>query len=147
MKQQAELHVARTKYAPTTLKSVEGRAIQEKLKDPILFGAFQALEKGETASGFLQLYQYAKEGKTKGYETFTEICEVLADRIRRDTSDNRNLKYGVRYKADYLNFMTLLRSYGGNSARQYGILSSQIPSPSPCHLRFVEYILAPLVAC
>jgi hypothetical protein len=59
MEQQAELHVAWMKYVPTTLKSVEGCAIQEKLKDPMLFGAFQALEKGETASGFLQLYQYA----------------------------------------------------------------------------------------
>ena len=144
MEKQAELHVARMKYAPTTLKSVEGRAIQEKLKDPILFGAFQALEKGESASEFLQLYQYAKEGKTKGYEMFTEIYEVLADRIHRDTSNNRNLKYGVRYKADYLNFMTLLRSYGGNSAHQYGILSSQIPGPSSRHLRFVEFLLASL---
>jgi hypothetical protein len=147
MEKQAELHVAQTKYAPTTLKSVEGRAIQEKLKDPILFGTFRALEKGETASGFLQLYQYAKEGKTKGYEMFTEICEVLADDIRRDTSDNRNLKYGVRYKTNYLNFMTLLRSYGGNSAHQYGILSSQIPGPSPRHLRFVEFHLASLFVC
>jgi hypothetical protein len=82
MEKQAELHVARTKYAPTTFQSVEGRAIQEKLKDPILFDVFQALEKGETAYGSLQLYRYAKEGKTKAYDTFTEICEVLTDCIR-----------------------------------------------------------------
>lgn len=137
MPKQAELHVARVKYAPSTLHSVEGRAIQLKLKDPILFGAFQSLEKGDNAAGFLQLYRYAKEGKTKGYDTFTEICDVLADRIRRETSDNENLKYGVRYPANYLNFMTLLRSYGSNSARQYGILTSQMGGPSPRHLRYV----------
>jgi hypothetical protein len=127
------------KYAPSTLHSVEGRAIQLKLKDPILFGAFQSLEKGDDAAGFLQLYRYAKEGKTKGYDTFTEICDVLADRIRRHTSksDNNNLKYGVRYPANYINFMTLLRSYGSNSARQYGILTSQMGGPSPRHLRSV----------
>ena len=137
IEKQAELHVAQVKYTPSTLHSVEGRAIQLKLKDPILFSAFQSLEKGDNAAGFLQLYKYAKEGKTKGYNTFTEICDVLADRIRRDTSDNNNLKYGIRYLANYLNFMTLLRSYGSNSARQYGILTSQMGGPSPRHLRSV----------
>jgi hypothetical protein len=135
--QQAAKHVARVKYAPLTFISIEARAVQLKLKDPLLFNAFQLLEKGEDSAAFLQLYQYAKDGKLKGYDTFTEICEVLTDRIRRQTSDNDNLKYGVRYPANYLNFMILLRSYGSNSARQYGILTSQLGGPSSRHLRFV----------
>jgi hypothetical protein len=84
MEQQAELHVAQTKYAPTTayhIEELKGHANQEKLKDPIVFGAFQTLEKGETTTVFLQLYQYAKEGKTRGDETFIEINVVLADHI------------------------------------------------------------------
>jgi hypothetical protein len=125
------------KYAPLTRTSVEARAIQLKLKDPLLFNAFQLLEKGDDTAAFLQLYNYAKEGKLKGYDTFTEVCSVLADRVRRQTSDNDNLKYGVRYPANYLNFMILLRSYGSNSARQYGIVTSQLGGPSSRHLRFV----------
>jgi hypothetical protein len=135
---QAKKHVARMKHAPKTFQSVEARSIQLKLKDPLLFGAFQLLERDEQAAGFLQLYQYAVEGKLKRYETFTEICDVLADNIRRQNSDNENLKYGVRYPSNYLNFMTLLRSYGSNSARQYGILTSQLGGPSPRHLWFVS---------
>lgn len=141
MGKQAKMHVARAKHTPLTMQSIEGRALQMRMKDPILFGAFQSLEKGEDAAGFLQLYHYAKEGKMKGYETFKEISDVLADRIRRHTSDNENLKYGVRYPANYLNFMTLLRSYGSNSARQYGILTSQMGGPSTRHLRFVQLLI------
>jgi hypothetical protein len=81
MDQQAAKHVAQVKYAPLTLISVEACALQLKLKDPLLFNAFQLLEKGEDTGAFLQLYKYAKEGKLKGYDTFTEICEVLADCI------------------------------------------------------------------
>jgi hypothetical protein len=117
MENQAKMHVARVKYAPLVLHSIEARAIQLKLKDPLLFNAFQLLEQDKQAAGFLQLYQYAVEGKLKGHDTFTEICDVLANNIRRHNSDNKNLKYGVRYPSNYLNFMTLLRSYGSNSAR------------------------------
>jgi hypothetical protein len=107
----------RVKHAPFTFQSVEARAIQIKLKDPLLYKAFLSLEQGDKpAAAFLQLYQYAVEGKLKGNDTFIEICDVLADRVRRQTSDDRNLKYGVRYPANYLNFMTLLRSYRSNSA-------------------------------
>jgi hypothetical protein len=136
--QQAAKHVARVKYAPLTLISIKARALQLKLKDPLLFNAFQSLEKGEDSTAFLQLYQYAKDGKLKGNDTFTEICEVLTNRIRRQTSDNDNLKYGVRYPANYLNFIILLRSYGSNSACQFGILTSQLGGPSSRHLRFVH---------
>ena len=78
MDKQAEKHMARVKYAPLTLISIKARAVQLKLKDPLLFNAFQLMEKGEDTAAFLQ-YKYAKEGKLKGYDTFTEICGVLAN--------------------------------------------------------------------
>jgi hypothetical protein len=137
MTNQAAKHAARAKYAPNTLQKVEGRRLDRELKDPVLLKAFHLLQRDKDTAGFFQLYQYAVEGKLKGYETFTQICEVLTDQIRRNNSDNANAKYGVRYPANYLNFMVLLRSYGAKSARQYGILTSQIPGPSPRHLRYV----------
>ena len=81
------------------------------------------------------LYKYAIDGKLKGHQTFIDICDVMADRVRRLSDDNPNLKYGQRYTQNYLNFMTLMRSYGQNSARQYGILTAQIVGPSSRHMR------------
>ncbi|KAJ7865860.1 hypothetical protein B0H14DRAFT_3595893 [Mycena olivaceomarginata] len=42
---------------------------------------------------------------------------------------------GIRYPPHYLNFAILMRSYGGNSSKQFGILSGEIPLPSPRHIR------------
>lgn len=137
MEEQAKIHVTRAKHAPHTIQKVEGRDIDRKMKDPVLLKAFQLLERDKNSAGFFQLYQYAVQGKLEGYDTFSQICQVLADRVRRDTSGDPNAKYGIRYPANYLNFMILLRSYGAKSARQYGILTGQIPGPSPRHLRCV----------
>jgi hypothetical protein len=119
------------------LRDVDGRSLQEKLEDPLLFAAFHALERGKDASGFFDLWKYAREGRLKGRETFSEICQVVTDQVRRSCSNNENLKYGVRYPANYLNFMVLMRSYGGDSRKQYAILTSQLGGPSPRHLRFI----------
>lgn len=51
---------------------------------------------------------------------------MLIDEVSRRTSDNRNLKYGMRYTRDYMNFMVLNRSCGPNSARQFGLVTSAI---------------------
>lgn len=59
------------------------------------------------------------------------------DRIRRDTSGNSNLKYGIRYSKSYLDFMIAMRGYGLNSNRQYGILTAEFLGPSIRHLRYV----------
>lgn len=142
LEKQAAKIAARAKYAPLTLICAEACAIQLKLKDPLLFNAFQLLEKGDNAAPFLQLYQYAKEGRLKAHDTFTEICEVLADRTRRDNSENVNLKFGVRYPEQYMNWMVLMRSYGQNSGRQYGILTSVLGGPSTCQLRYVSSSIA-----
>lgn len=137
MEKQRVVHTARQKYAPHTLQDFEGRSLHEKLDDPVLFSAFQAFERGKETHGFFELWKYSREGRLKGRETFTDICHVLTDHIRRSCSDNKNLKYGVRYPDNYLNFMVLMRSYGGDSNQQYGILTSQLPGPSPRHIRFV----------
>jgi hypothetical protein len=133
--------VAREKYAPSTFRDVEGRALHQKLQDPLLFDVFSKLERGESTAAFLQLYKYAKDGQLKSYDSFTNICTVLADRIKRETDENQNAKFGIRYPANYLNFFTLMRSYGGESARQYGLLTGALGGPSPRHLRFV--VLSP----
>ncbi|KAL6297866.1 hypothetical protein BKA93DRAFT_820633 [Sparassis latifolia] len=86
---------------------------------------------------FLQLYQHTKEGKLSNHETFMDICAVLTDRVHRDFDDNQKLKNGMCYPQNYLNFMTLMHSYGQNSAQQYGILTSQIGGLSPRLLRYV----------
>lgn len=135
MKEQAIIHASRQKHAPNTLAKYEGRSLRAHLEDPTLFKAFEHLEADETAVAFLELYQYALDGKLKNFETFTQICAVIQDKIRRDTSENLNAKYGIRYPAEYLNFMVLMRSYGGNSAHQYGLLTGQIPGPCSRHLR------------
>ncbi|KZP10188.1 hypothetical protein FIBSPDRAFT_963367 [Athelia psychrophila] len=45
------------------------------------------------------------------------------------------MEMSTYHPAEYLNFMVLMRSYGGKSAHQYGLLTGQIPGPCPCHLR------------
>jgi hypothetical protein len=86
---------------------------------------------------FLELFKAARDGQLQGRKTFQELCVVHADQLKREASNNKNLKYGIRYPKNFLNFMTLVRSYGGDSARQYGIITSQLAGPSPRHLRWV----------
>jgi len=136
MDQQAAKHVARAKYGANNSAKLEARDLNRKLKDPLLLSALNLIERDKNAAGYLQLYQYAIEGKLQDYETVNQICQVLGDHIRRASSDNPNAKYGIRYPTQMLNFMVLLRSYGAKSASQYGILTSQIPGPSPRHIRY-----------
>ncbi|KAH7911457.1 hypothetical protein BJ138DRAFT_1126007 [Hygrophoropsis aurantiaca] len=135
IEEQHKLHLAREKYAPSTLRTTDGRTLQKTLKDPIIFDIFQKLERGSDTESFVDLYKAAQSGKLKTHSVFKELCDVFADRFRRENSDNPNLKYGIRYPETYLNFMILMRSHGGNSGRQYGILTSQLGGPSPRHLR------------
>ena len=120
---------------PKSLTSLETHALQQKLKDPVIFDVHHLLERGEQTQCFLKLYQHARAGKLKNVEVFTDLCQVLADKIDRDNSENPNAKYGIRYTQNYLNFMTLVRSHGQNSAKQYGIIAAQFPAPSSRHLR------------
>lgn len=135
--EQHELLLAREKYTPNTLRTTDGRAIQDKLKDPVVFKIFKILERGSPVECFVELFEAARSGKLADHKTFKELCDVFADRFCRTNSTNPNLKYGIRYSETYLDFMVLMCSHGGNSMRQYGILTSQLGGPSPRHLRCV----------
>lgn len=108
-----------------------------KLADPVLFDISESLETGDPGDCFLRLFKLAKEGKLKKYDRFQDVCAVLEDHVRRETSGNPNLKYGIRYSENYLNFMLVLRGYGQNSNRQYDIISATFAGPSSRHLRSV----------
>lgn len=111
--------------------------MQEKLKDPILNDIHRLLERDESIGCFLQLYKYGLDGKLEDKTVFKEICKMFADFVRRSTdSENPKLVRGQRYSRDFLQFMILMRSSGGDSARQYGLLTSQIGGPSARHLRY-----------
>ncbi|KAF8835608.1 hypothetical protein BDN67DRAFT_984506 [Paxillus ammoniavirescens] len=132
---QHQIQLAREKFTPNTFHSTDGHALQDKLKDPLVFKIFKMLERGSPAECFIELYEAARNGKLAGHTTFKQLCDVFTDRFHRINSDNPNLKFGIRYPEAYLNFMILLRSHGGNSMRQYSILTSQLGGPSSQQLR------------
>lgn len=135
--EQQHKSLQREKYAPPALRSVEARALQLKMADPVIFPLVQRLERGDSAGAFLALYQRAKQGGLAQYQTFVNICSVLDEQLTRAESSSPGAKKGIRYAQDYLNFMTILRSYGQQSSQQYSILTSQIGGPS---LRTLQYV-------
>jgi hypothetical protein len=124
----------RNKYSSQLYADIEARKLQDLLQDPLVFKAFKELEKDQPTDCFIQLYEAARNGQLKKHETVTDLCKVVTEMLKREDG---NKKYGMRYPQRYLNFMILMRSYGGNSSRQYGILSSELPSPSSRHLRYL----------
>jgi hypothetical protein len=125
----------REKHTPQTILGTDSRQLGDKLKDPLIHQIHLLLENKDPTTCFLSLHKAAQEGKLDGSQTFTELCQVFEDKIRRDSSGDKNLKYGTRYPQNYLNFMILMRSRGGSTGRQYGIFTSQLGGPSPRHLR------------
>jgi hypothetical protein len=117
------------------MNAIDNCSLKTVLKDPAFLSLYNLLEHNNSAGTFLRLYELAINGKLKDHSTFTQICDVLADRVRRLSNPNQNARYGIRYPSHYINFMTLLRSFGGNSARQYEIVTSQIGGPSIRHMR------------
>ncbi|KAJ7601957.1 hypothetical protein DFH06DRAFT_1399828, partial [Mycena polygramma] len=130
--EQHEALMARNKYSSRRFLADEARALGDQLKDPLVFKSFKLLQKGESTECFIQLYDACLKGDLEKHQTFKQLCDVLTDVLKREGT---NKKFGVRYPKDYLNFMILLRSYGGQSARQYGIFAGQFPAPSARHLR------------
>ncbi|EIW56114.1 uncharacterized protein TRAVEDRAFT_50602 [Trametes versicolor FP-101664 SS1] len=136
--EQRHMSVQRDKYAPLTVfKSTEARDLRLKMADPVIFPLVQLLERGDVAGALLSLYQRAKEGGLAKYQSFIDICAVLDEQLARAESDSPGAKKGIRYTQDYLNFMTMMRSYGQQSGQQYSILTSQIGGPSPRTLQKV----------
>ncbi|KAF4618575.1 hypothetical protein D9613_009688 [Agrocybe pediades] len=131
-----EVFTRRKQYARNNhVLQVESQRLQELLIDPVLFDIHESMKTGKPEDCFLQLFKQAREGKLETSKRFLEVCEVFSDRIRRETSGNRNLKYGIRYSESYLNFMIAMRGYGQNSNRQYSIFTAEFNGPSVRHLR------------
>ncbi|KAG6873819.1 hypothetical protein C0992_008380, partial [Termitomyces sp. T32_za158] len=133
--EQREVLARRVKYAPHTAQTLEAHTLLKKLQDPVLFDLHRLLNRGQDVDCFFQLYLHAQEGNLKNMDVFHDICEVLVDKLNRELSDNPNAKYGIRYPQNFLNFMTLVRSHGSNSAQQYSLLAPQLGGPSARHLR------------
>jgi hypothetical protein len=54
--EQHELLLAREKYTPNTLHTTDGRVMQDKLKDPVVFKIFKRLERGSSVECFIELF-------------------------------------------------------------------------------------------
>ncbi|KAF9548288.1 hypothetical protein CPC08DRAFT_729533 [Agrocybe pediades] len=131
-----EIFSRRKQYARNNhILQVENQRLQELLADPVLFDIHTSLKTGKPEDCFLQLFKQAREGKLETSKRFLEVCEIFSDRVRCETSGNRNLKYGIRYSESYLNFMIAMRGYGQNSNRQYSIFTAEFNGPSVRHLR------------
>ncbi|TFK58275.1 hypothetical protein BDN72DRAFT_731006, partial [Pluteus cervinus] len=117
------------------LLSFEHQSLQRMLEDPIIFNIYQSMKSGKPEDCFLQLADQCRSGKLQSFERLREICEVVGDRIRRDSSNNPDLTFGMRYTQSYLDFMTAMRGYGPSSNTQYAILAAELCAPSVRHLR------------
>lgn len=99
----------RRKFTPKSLVAGEMKELLTQFEDPVFAGVFDALAKQDVGLCFLQLHRAAVDGKLgNDRQLVKDLCGLLADKVRRDSSDNPNLKYGVRYTHDYLNFCILL---------------------------------------
>lgn len=114
--QQAVKHVAWAKYGTNNSAKLEAHNLNQKLKNLLLLSVLNLIKHDKNAAGYLQLYQYATEGKLQDYETFNQICQVLGDHVQHASSDNPNTKYRIQYPTQMLHFMVLLHSYGAKSA-------------------------------
>lgn len=135
-KKQHEIFRKRLKFSPGVMRGFDNRALEAKLQDPLLCGLFHDLQRDNYTGSFLRVHKAAVEGKITQFKMLLDICTVFVDHYTRSTSDNAKAKHGIRYPPNFLNWMLLLRGYGGDSARQYAILSGQIPAPSARHLRY-----------
>ncbi|TFY65415.1 hypothetical protein EVG20_g5598 [Dentipellis fragilis] len=118
------------KYAPTTFIAGDARMLQAKFTDPLLSELHIHLERDDNTKCFLALAKHATQGKLDDHGIFADICKVLADRLRRLETGDAKLKHGKRYPKNLIGFMILMRSYGGNSNKQYQIFSKHLPAPS-----------------
>jgi hypothetical protein len=139
---QHEVLLLRGKHTPLHLMSTDARQLRDKLSDPHVFAAFEALNNNDNIKCFLSLYKAAADGHLNDEKTFNELCTVFNDQLKRKHSEDKNKKFGQRYPANYLNFMILMRSRGGSTARQYGLLTGQLGGVSPRHLRYAYFLNA-----
>ncbi|KAJ3897553.1 hypothetical protein F5879DRAFT_927751, partial [Lentinula edodes] len=117
------------------LQKIEQHHMKDLLDDKILFDINDSLKTDDPHDCFLRLWSHAKEGNLGKHEHVVEICASLEDRVRRESSDNPKLKYGIQYVQNVINYMMLMRGYGHNSHQQYTIFTSTFGGPSSCQLQ------------
>ncbi|OBZ71643.1 hypothetical protein A0H81_08835 [Grifola frondosa] len=98
--EQHSIHVARAKYAPRTLRETEARAIQAKLKDPLVWNLWMALDRNDSTGCFLELYKQAVDGKLKGFENSAQTYGILSAQLGGPSP--RCLRYVVARSPDCL---------------------------------------------
>ncbi|KAJ7799938.1 hypothetical protein B0H14DRAFT_3885850 [Mycena olivaceomarginata] len=128
LEDQRQIQLDREKYSSNDSTTLKVAKLGSLLRDPVAFKALKTLEKGETTQCFLDMYEATLRlnGKLKGYKTVVELCKVVTEVIKR--KENKTMS-GIRYPSHYLNFAILMRSYGGNSSKQFGILKLLLPNP------------------
>ncbi|KAH9849547.1 hypothetical protein C2E23DRAFT_861950 [Lenzites betulinus] len=117
--EQREKHIAHEKYVPLAIRVLEAHDLQAKMDDPFIFRIWKLLD-------------HNKCSKLANHESFVNICQVMAEQVRRITDTNKKLKHGMRYPCEYINFMVLMRSYGQKSAQQYGIFRYLVKHSPNC---------------
>ncbi|KAJ3913480.1 hypothetical protein F5877DRAFT_83755 [Lentinula edodes] len=122
------------------LQKIEQHHMKDLLDDKILFDINDSLKTDDPHDCFLRLWSHAKEGNLGKHEHVVEICASLEDRVRRESSDNPKLKYGIQYVQNVINYMMLMRGYGHNSHQQYTIFTSTFGGPSSCQLQKLRLI-------
>ncbi|CAE6416253.1 unnamed protein product [Rhizoctonia solani] len=93
------------------------RAVRE---NPQVLKLVGALTQGPSAA-FLVLYQQARNGQLDAEPIFVEISKQFADRTNRK-HNGPNAMRGIRYSPEFMNFCVIMRSFGGRTGVQYGIL-------------------------
>jgi hypothetical protein len=113
----------------------DGQAIvtKQSLNHPAVVRLLGAMTKGPAAT-FLALYEQAKSGQLDTAGIFTSICEQFADRNARNHLGHNALR-GIRYSPEFMDFCMIMRSFGGRTSAQYGILKEIIGGVSHRTLR------------
>ncbi|KAF8169334.1 hypothetical protein K438DRAFT_1774346 [Mycena galopus ATCC 62051] len=95
--EQQKIAAQRAKYAHSTMPAYEANKLKGLFADPVIYDVYMELERGEDLTCFLKLYKHAADGKLKDKEVFVDLCKVMADQVQRHSSNNPNLKFGIRY--------------------------------------------------
>jgi hypothetical protein len=119
------------KHTAKYLLMTDAHNLDIQLKDATVFAAFQSLKDEDNTKCFMGLYKAAIDGKLRDHKVFHQLCEVFHGQLQHEGSDNKNKKFRVHYKVDYLNFMIAMKSHGSKTGKQYGILTGELGGPFP----------------
>ncbi|KAF9020418.1 hypothetical protein BDZ89DRAFT_1203567 [Hymenopellis radicata] len=136
--EQRQILAQRTRFTgKSALPGFDSLKALSIFEDDVLFNLHRIAKEDNSYKFFLELYQHAAKGRLADHDTFSVICQVFVDKLKRSTSPNGKLKFGIRYPESYLNYMVLLRGFGANSRKQYELLRSHIEGPTLRHLRYL----------